>query len=265
MMPENGPGRMNSEGESCHSGKVHLPFAAAATQAAPQAIQVADRFHLCENVADAVQLLLARVLPEIQSSQQEKADQPVQQESLSRPVQEWRPAPRKPGETSGCHPARRAAESLRSGRQLARTRADRSTNCTSARHDRTDDEALAPAGDPETDGTFPLAGTSGKINRGIMRRSSSSSSTLFVGTFCKGRVGSVGASDICVVCGSLWLVSSSKGACSRYPQRPQKSEAVEDFSPQARQNGMILIPHPLKNFSIIDVLLKSKNTTQAIF
>ena len=29
MMPENGPGRMNSEGESCHSGKVHLPFAPA--------------------------------------------------------------------------------------------------------------------------------------------------------------------------------------------------------------------------------------------
>jgi hypothetical protein len=27
MMPENGPGRMNSEGESCHSGKLHLPFA----------------------------------------------------------------------------------------------------------------------------------------------------------------------------------------------------------------------------------------------
>jgi transposase len=46
-----------------------------------------------ENVADAVQLLLARVLPEIQSSQQEKADEAVQQESLSRPVQEWRPAP----------------------------------------------------------------------------------------------------------------------------------------------------------------------------
>ncbi len=46
-----------------------------------------------ENLADAVQLLLARVLPEIQSSQQEKADEPVQQESLSPPVQEWRPAP----------------------------------------------------------------------------------------------------------------------------------------------------------------------------
>ncbi len=27
MMPENGPGRMNSEGESCHCGKLRLPFA----------------------------------------------------------------------------------------------------------------------------------------------------------------------------------------------------------------------------------------------
>ena len=26
-MPGNGPGRMNSEGESCHSGKLRLPFA----------------------------------------------------------------------------------------------------------------------------------------------------------------------------------------------------------------------------------------------
>src|SRR5712691_13310237 len=81
------------------------------------------------------------------------------------------------------------------------------------------------------------------------RSSSSSSSTLFVGTFCKGRVRSVGSSDICVVCGSLWLVTSSKGGCSPYPQRPQKSEVAGDFSPQARQNGMILSPHSLKNFS----------------
>jgi len=95
--------------------------------------------------------------------------------------------------------------------------------------------------------------------------SSSSSSTLFVGTFCKGRVRIVGSSDIGVVCGSLWLVTCSKGGCSPYPQRPQKSEVAGDFSPQARQNGMMLSPHSLKNFSIINVLLKSKSTTQAIF
>jgi hypothetical protein len=47
MMPENGSWRMNSEGESCHCGKLRLPFAAAAARkAAPQARQVADRFHI---------------------------------------------------------------------------------------------------------------------------------------------------------------------------------------------------------------------------
>ena len=95
--------------------------------------------------------------------------------------------------------------------------------------------------------------------------SSSSSSTLFVEIFCKGRVRIVGSSDIGVVCGSLWLVTCSKGGCSPYPQRPQKSEVAGDFSPQARQNGMMLIPHSLKNFSVMDVLLKSKNTTQTLF
>src|SRR5436305_14035239 len=87
--------------------------------------------------------------------------------------------------------------------------------------------------------------------------SSSSSSTLFVEIFCKGRVRIVGSSDIGIVCGSLWLVTCSKGGCSLYPQRPQKSEVAGDFSPQARQNGIILSPHPLKKFAIIDGLLKS--------
>ena len=70
---------IGSHPEITHSSRDRgSDYAAAATQAAPQAIQVADRFHLCENLADAVQLLLARVLPEIQASQQEKADEAVQ-------------------------------------------------------------------------------------------------------------------------------------------------------------------------------------------
>lgn len=40
-------------------------YASAATQGAPQAIQVADRFHICKNLTEATQLLLARCQPEI--------------------------------------------------------------------------------------------------------------------------------------------------------------------------------------------------------
>ena len=67
-------------------------YAAAATQGAPHAIQVADRFHICQNLGEAVHVLLARVLPEIQSSQQEQAKEHVQQDTPSRSFEEWRPA-----------------------------------------------------------------------------------------------------------------------------------------------------------------------------
>jgi transposase len=58
-------------------------------------IQVADRFHVCQNLSDAVQRLLARVLSEMKAaSQQAEEEIPVQEE---RPVavQEWRPDPGK--------------------------------------------------------------------------------------------------------------------------------------------------------------------------
>ncbi len=44
-MPEKSSGYSNSEGESCHCGKLHLPFAAAITEALPKALHVADRWH----------------------------------------------------------------------------------------------------------------------------------------------------------------------------------------------------------------------------
>ena len=40
MIPENGSRPVISEGESCRSGKLHLPFADGATQGAPLATQV---------------------------------------------------------------------------------------------------------------------------------------------------------------------------------------------------------------------------------
>jgi len=66
-------------------------YAKAATQGAPQAIQVADRFHVCKNLTEATQLLLARCQAEIvaasQTQQSEQSGQPKQVTSLA----QWRP------------------------------------------------------------------------------------------------------------------------------------------------------------------------------
>jgi transposase len=48
-------------------------YATAASQGAPQAVQTADRFHLCKNLTDAVEKALARCRAEIRKSQ--KAEQ----------------------------------------------------------------------------------------------------------------------------------------------------------------------------------------------
>ena len=60
MIPENGSRSVISEGESCHCGKLHLPFADAATSGAPQATQVVDRWHIIANLGDAVEDFLIR-------------------------------------------------------------------------------------------------------------------------------------------------------------------------------------------------------------
>ena len=62
MIPENGSVSANSEGESCHCGKLHLPFASAAASGAPQAIQCADRFQVLKNLGEALEGVLARHL-----------------------------------------------------------------------------------------------------------------------------------------------------------------------------------------------------------
>src|SRR2546425_1143965 len=62
MIPENGSVLVDSEGESCDCGKLHLPFASAAAKGAPQAMQCADRFHLLKNLGEAVEGLLAHHL-----------------------------------------------------------------------------------------------------------------------------------------------------------------------------------------------------------
>ena len=66
--------------------------ASAVSAGAPQAIQVADRFHVAKNLSEAVQQLLARVLLEMKTASQgaEAATQAPGDSLL--PIEEWRPA-----------------------------------------------------------------------------------------------------------------------------------------------------------------------------
>jgi transposase len=69
-------------------------YASAASRGAPQAIQVADRFHVAKNLSEAVQDLLARVLTELKASLEgEEAAPTAAQGEVRVPVEEWRPAP----------------------------------------------------------------------------------------------------------------------------------------------------------------------------
>jgi transposase len=68
-------------------------YASAATTGAPQAIQVADRFHVCQNLSDAVQRLLARMLSELKAVSQEAQGKTNAPEGVAGCVEEWRPDP----------------------------------------------------------------------------------------------------------------------------------------------------------------------------
>src|SRR6266550_683233 len=65
-------------------------YAKAAAEAAPQATQVADGFHVCKNLTEATQLLLTRCQAEIAAASQ--IEEPIQNES-GKPIvsiEEWR-------------------------------------------------------------------------------------------------------------------------------------------------------------------------------
>jgi len=67
-------------------------YASAVSAGAPQAIQVADRFHVAKNLSEAVQQLLARVLLESKTADQ-GAEAATQAKGASLlPLEEWRPA-----------------------------------------------------------------------------------------------------------------------------------------------------------------------------
>jgi transposase len=86
-------------------------YASAATQGAPQAIQVADRFHMCKNLTEATQLLLARCQAEIVavSQREEPAQNECGQPTIS--IEEWRP--KEPAQVKKVRLTRRAGRQAR--------------------------------------------------------------------------------------------------------------------------------------------------------
>jgi transposase len=86
-------------------------YAKAAAEAVPQAIEVADRFHVCKNLTEATQLLLTRCQAEIAAASQ--IEEPVQNES-GKPVvsiEEWRP--KEPARVKETRLTRRAGREAR--------------------------------------------------------------------------------------------------------------------------------------------------------
>jgi transposase len=77
-------------------------YASAARDAAPQAIQIADRFHLYRNLVEAVELLLARCRAEIRKNAKAKAQEEHKSEALTPllyehaeviAIENWKPEP----------------------------------------------------------------------------------------------------------------------------------------------------------------------------
>ncbi len=67
-------------------------YASAAREGAPQALQCSDRFHLCQNLTEAMQVLLARSQAEILAvSTTENESHPGEATKRHISVQEWRP------------------------------------------------------------------------------------------------------------------------------------------------------------------------------
>ncbi len=109
MIPEKGTAFRKVKVAATANYIFHLQ--SATWEAAPQAIQVADRFHVCKNLTEATQLLLARCQAEIAAAS--KIEEPVQDESC-KPVisiEEWRP--KEPAHVGKMRLARRAGRKTR--------------------------------------------------------------------------------------------------------------------------------------------------------
>jgi transposase len=72
-----------------------VAYASAASEAAPYAVQVADRFHVCKNLTEATRLLLTRCQAEIAAGNvQEPAPNESGQPITS--IEQWRRHPSLP-------------------------------------------------------------------------------------------------------------------------------------------------------------------------
>src|SRR5438067_6782228 len=87
-------------------------YASAAAEAAPQAIQVADRFHVCKNLTEATQLLLSRCQAEI-AAVGSHTEEPVQDGSAQPmiSIEQWRP--KEPARVKEARLTRRAGREAR--------------------------------------------------------------------------------------------------------------------------------------------------------
>jgi transposase len=86
-------------------------YAKAAADGAPQATNVADRFHVVKNLTEALQLLVGRSLEEIRASSQTPE---LRQDEQSKPVisvEEWRPS--EPAHVQKARLARRSGRYVR--------------------------------------------------------------------------------------------------------------------------------------------------------
>ena len=105
-------------------------YASAASRGAPQAIQVADRFHVAKNLSEAVQELLARVLTELKAASEGEAAPasagtgPI----IGRGMASYA---RGAGHTDDLYTARRARGALSTGREPPQARRDHQGDCPS--------------------------------------------------------------------------------------------------------------------------------------
>ncbi len=86
-------------------------YASAASAGAPQAVQIADRFHICKNLTEATQLLLARCQAEIVAVSQTQEPRQVKQAKPQISIQELRP--KEPAHVEKVRLARRAGRHVR--------------------------------------------------------------------------------------------------------------------------------------------------------